>query len=473
MPDVLIYNVYGKFGGKQFGQEKTITWLCVLLEMFLDIQCIVFLLSPVVCPTGEFRNAANTCESCPAGRYQPDQGATECTPCPAGQYQEVPGSVECKQCPSGTYQDATGASGCTDCPAGQYQDSTAAATCLDCPAGTSQAVAGGIGCEACPLATYQDTLGSPGCVNCQEGYNTTSTGTTAAADCLIVCVAGQFRTSSTVCEQCPEGTYQNETGSTQCLACPIGTYQPNTGSADCIACNTGYTTKYTRTIAESDCLVVCTPGEVRSASNVCQKCTAGTYQSNSGQETCTNCSVGTYQPASGATSCVSCDEGYTTSSTGTGLANECLIVCKAGQYRSARDTCLDCEYGQYQPDTGAEACLSCPSKLTTSSRGSTSAKDCIDPEAGGSEANTALTTGITAASSIAGIIALLFFVAVFFILCRRRRRGQRSRSNSTTSTDTLKIPRPFVSYGPFMNSEILADTQYEFNNYSYRSKSHA
>lgn len=85
--------------------------------------------------------AAQSCRKCPAGMYQPTEGA------PGGE-------DECKTCPAGTFSDA-GAANCTACPPGTfnpYDGQPGLAACQPCEPGACNDKPGAHYCwQCCPL----------------------------------------------------------------------------------------------------------------------------------------------------------------------------------------------------------------------------------------------------------------------------------------------------------------------------------
>lgn len=156
----------------------------------------------MICPAGGYcLKGATSVSSCPAGQYNPYQGAKDssscitCLPgkycfgsnnpaptgtctagyyCPAGSssptqnavaagYYAPAGSDFAIPCPRGTYQPSTLQSSCIDCPAGAYCPNTMMTATQPCPVGyycPSNTYFTGLGIyyEAilCPLGTYND-----------------------------------------------------------------------------------------------------------------------------------------------------------------------------------------------------------------------------------------------------------------------------------------------------------------------------
>lgn len=50
------------------------------------------------CPPGYYEVGNGTCEPCPVGTYQPDEGSTECVKCPYRVSSTEPGAVRESHC---------------------------------------------------------------------------------------------------------------------------------------------------------------------------------------------------------------------------------------------------------------------------------------------------------------------------------------------------------------------------------------
>ncbi len=99
-----------------------------------------------------------------------------------------------------------------------------------CPAG-SYSFNGLAPCTSCPYASYQASVQQLTCVSCNVGFNTTTTGSTAAGQCLAICPIGaSSSTGLSPCTLCSIGSYQSSNQSTSCTSCPQGTTTLSTGS---------------------------------------------------------------------------------------------------------------------------------------------------------------------------------------------------------------------------------------------------
>ncbi|XP_078696559.1 sushi, von Willebrand factor type A, EGF and pentraxin domain-containing protein 1-like isoform X3 [Branchiostoma floridae x Branchiostoma belcheri] len=167
----------------------------------------------------------NLCVDCPVGTYYTDvSGEATCDVCPLGSYQDEEGQTECIQCEPGFFTAGNNSKNATDCrgqcPQGTYSE-TGLETCMFCPKGT-----------------YQNQEGATECIACEEGTTTGEVGTVDKDDCSRLCVPGSFsRTGTDPCDLCPVGTFQPGHGQTECLSCPLGTGTDAVGSeasSDCV-----------------------------------------------------------------------------------------------------------------------------------------------------------------------------------------------------------------------------------------------
>ncbi|XP_019637817.1 PREDICTED: sushi, von Willebrand factor type A, EGF and pentraxin domain-containing protein 1-like [Branchiostoma belcheri] len=165
------------------------------------------------------------CVDCPVGTYYTDvSGEATCDVCPLGSYQDEEGQTECIQCEPGFFTAGNNSKNATDCrgqcPPGAYSE-TGLETCMFCPKGT-----------------YQNQEGATECIACEEGTTTGEVGTVDKDDCSGPCVPGSFsRTGTDPCALCPVGTFQPGHGQTECLSCPLGTGTDAVGSeasSDCV-----------------------------------------------------------------------------------------------------------------------------------------------------------------------------------------------------------------------------------------------
>ncbi|XP_066295929.1 sushi, von Willebrand factor type A, EGF and pentraxin domain-containing protein 1-like isoform X2 [Branchiostoma lanceolatum] len=167
----------------------------------------------------------NLCVDCPVGTYYTDvSGEATCDVCPVGSYQDEEGKTECIQCEPGFFTAGNNSKNATDCRS-QCQPGTYSETGLET-------------CMFCPKGTYQNQQGATECIPCEEGTTTGDVGTEDKDYCSKLCVPGSFsRTGTDPCELCPVGTFQPGHGQTDCLSCPLGTGTGAVGSearSDCV-----------------------------------------------------------------------------------------------------------------------------------------------------------------------------------------------------------------------------------------------
>jgi hypothetical protein len=190
----------------------------------------------------------------------------------------------------------------------------AAKVCLPCPAGSYSGSGTGGKCKACDDNTKY-CPGSAGKQSCPSGRSFLGSsyvgdggykiGPTSAADCKLVCTAGQYYNGA-ICQSCSVGTYQSASDHqiTSCTGCPVGTYNASTGQSSCTDCQAGYRC----------------PGSANRTA-----CSGATYQSSARQSGCTTCNTWSTSSASAHTYCPSLPgngdtsgrvQGYCSSGTG-------------------------------------------------------------------------------------------------------------------------------------------------------------
>ncbi|CAH1240004.1 SVEP1 [Branchiostoma lanceolatum] len=176
------------------------------------------------CDRGQIMKG-NICVSCPVGTSYTDvSGEATCDVCPVGSYQDEEGKTECIQCEPGFFTAGNNSKNATNCRS-QCQPGTYSETGLET-------------CMFCPKGTYQNQQGATECIPCEEDKTTGDVGTVDKDDCSRLCVPGSFsRTGTDPCELCPVGTFQPRHGQTDCLSCPLGTGTDAVGSearSDCV-----------------------------------------------------------------------------------------------------------------------------------------------------------------------------------------------------------------------------------------------
>ena len=128
------------------------------------------------CSAGEYydttpisETAVVGCTSCPAG-YTCTGACSGPTACPAGYYgastHQLPGT--CDLCPLGSYNLQEGMSSCNECPAG-YMCSNQTAAPKICGVGW-YSLSGSTECVECGAGEYSIVVGATACNNCSAGF---------------------------------------------------------------------------------------------------------------------------------------------------------------------------------------------------------------------------------------------------------------------------------------------------------------
>ena len=319
------------------------------------------------------------CRNCSGGFYQEAKGQTTCDPCPLG-HACPNGSATPVQCATGHFADTTKLSECKPCEDGRYCAAGSfkgllcgrgnycppeAGSMTQCPAGRYGADEGlnsslcsgpcdpGHYClngsmspqsQACPAGTFNGSQGLKSvdaCTECPAGTACPS-GSTAATNCApgtvanasgmeacVKCIAGKYQVEpgELTCDVCKPGSYC-EAGANALTRCPAGSYSAKVGAGnvtDCTQCAAGNacpsgSTEPTR----------CQPGSVQNlvGQETCNKCAAGTFQSNRGRQECDDCTLGGYC-MKGSSSPSPCAAGRFGNLTGLKTLHECFY-CEPG-----------------------------------------------------------------------------------------------------------------------------------------------
>ncbi|XP_059167106.1 sushi, von Willebrand factor type A, EGF and pentraxin domain-containing protein 1-like [Physella acuta] len=167
------------------------------------------------------------------------QNESFCLPCGAG----MNFSSTCQTCPDGTYQDEDGQTACKPCPDGIKHSSlprTHVENCIAlCPSGFNSST-GYVkdGCTACPTDTYSspDRLS---CTPCPNGGSTVGvSGAVNKSFCFDPCLPGEYSvTGYQPCNECPLHFYTDHNKSLQCEECPEDTYTDKPGSTSLTDCS--------------------------------------------------------------------------------------------------------------------------------------------------------------------------------------------------------------------------------------------
>ena len=328
----------------------------------------------VDCEQGFYQDAdfavGNTCKSCTAGEYQDETGQTSCKstsrgfyqnqveksfqlPCEKGFYADTLRTVLCKGCPTGrsSSQGQTlttlgttlnQLAECFECTAGLYQDEEAKLICKNCAAGQFSEQ-GASACDDCVPGFYRPTLTSPACTASSPGYYVDTIGATTQLPCPVGSRSPGTAQTSSLCERCDPGYFQDQTGQANCKACAQGYFTSSLGyHQECTPCSDGESTS---TVGQSGC----TP------------CAAGTYSSSQSNYVCEACPSGQY------------------SSAGAGVCTQCPVGRKAAAgnaHTNEDNACVDCEIGRYQDQTGSLECKVCPGGRYVTTTKTTKASDC-------------------------------------------------------------------------------------------------
>lgn len=336
---------------------------------------------------------AQTCISCPLGKYKSNNGNVPCTDCDANTYRNMTGgisSADCFKCPTnsmsvmgvtditacrclpGLYM--TNAYTCETCVAGKYKSSLSNDACTDCAFPTTTefrgmisqsncSCAAGFGwapsvCTACSAGNFKSVIGNIGCSTC--GSNSMSAvQSTSTFNCS--CVAGYTGLNGGICSPCAPGQYKIASGSSGCDACPTSSFSPSASAAlTACTCNVGFSGP---------------------AGGPCAACSMGKYK-NETLSTCANCPQNTYSNVTAAVSlatCVPC-RSFSSSIVGTVSANQCY--CNQGYATDvANSTCTACLPGKFM-QFGSAACSNCEFGKFASESASTSMSACLTCEAG-------------------------------------------------------------------------------------------
>ncbi|XP_061175426.1 uncharacterized protein LOC133184388 [Saccostrea echinata] len=200
-------------------------------------------------------------------------------------------------------------------------------------------------CDDCPVGTYQDLDDQASCKPCTQGSNTQTVASTRSTDCKTICDPGHYQTGSR-CEPCQVGFYQNQSGMFYCDPCPVG-----------------QTTRAVKSTSRSECYNDCNPGFELAPNGTCVRCPLGKYRTLGTTAVCVACPSDKTTPATGSTSVADCS----------------LISCLQGTYRDGEPgQCVQCAKGEYQDEKWQTSCKSCGGvRYMTLNKGSTQKSDCI------------------------------------------------------------------------------------------------
>lgn len=128
----------------------------------------------------------------------------------------------------------------------------------------------------------------------------------------------------------------------------------------------------------------CPPGSFTASwgRSECGLCPFGTYASGLNNTACTPCPQGTYSDESGLGTCKPCPENTTMSGNGSTTVENCLPLCREGNYSTESvlrgqsiEPCAPCPAGRFSPSRGMLHCDVCP-KGTYSQGGAGACSQC-------------------------------------------------------------------------------------------------
>lgn len=276
---------------------------------------------------------------CSVGEYK-SRITGNCTQCPVGEYQNASNATKCHPCWFGQFQNQTGQTECLSCTSGQFsvpKSSNCTYNSTTCPYGTGGTTTG---CEVCSPGQYQDQTNQFGCKTCSPGFFTRVL-------------------NSASCSQCDIGRFQTNSNSTNCNSCPEGWEQPRKNASLCTNCTNNWIRH------NISCTTAC-PEQTFLNGGICESCPIGKQRfTNVTNVTCQDCPIGFFKGNNGTTPCTVCPEGFISNGTTTCTqCNETQIVvdnacqyCLVGQY--SQRGCKVCPIGQFQDKVGQINCSVC------------------------------------------------------------------------------------------------------------------
>lgn len=263
------------------------------------------------CPQGQYWSSSDeTCvdcepgyfcsngerQSCSAGTFSSNSGASECLPCETGYYAENSGATECDACPQGTYSNEE-RTACVPCTvAGQYLDG---AECKACPTEGYDAelyrpyrFADYTGISQCGIElNQQGTTKCNGEISVKWHYDgNTSTwvqeegNSVSVSPMSYVYVEAPEDANSDWCKNCPDDSINISGGQSACTSCPPGHCMDG---STCRECTAGYMCPY----GNDHHVQACDADFLGSYIYGIEICPQGTF-SRAGQETCSGCAPG-------------------------------------------------------------------------------------------------------------------------------------------------------------------------------------
>lgn len=200
----------------------------------------------------------------------------------------------------------------------------------------------------------------------------------------LSCGPGTF-SSSSQCELCPPGTYNNNFSKTECVKCSPGTFYPfkgGIGFSNCLKCPYDTYSPIHGAISEKVCLTCPDGSYSQSGSSNCLSCPEGFGIALYKTEKCLQCEAGFYNDGS-FKFCRQCPSG-TMANKNYG-ATKC-IPCAKGKFRDVRYIqevypgrfkCNKCPENTFTKKMGTQQCELCPLG-TFSEIGAEECKPCLD-----------------------------------------------------------------------------------------------
>jgi hypothetical protein len=160
------------------------------------------------------------CYLCDAGKYGPEYGAssaTKCLECSKGTYSTALAktSISCDSCPPGNYASKSGSSYCEKCSPGTISG-IGSTQCDNCPPNHFQSEYGKSYCNGCSLTL---TCIGQTLISCKKDSDAFCTSCTpipngvyspSSSNCVALCNPGFQLVGSSVCIQCPPGTFNDK-----------------------------------------------------------------------------------------------------------------------------------------------------------------------------------------------------------------------------------------------------------------------
>lgn len=217
-------------------------------------------------------------------------------------------------CPAGRYQTQEGASSesdCLYCPVGKYQSQSGKNECISCdPRKVTGVLTGATNCNFATCSNGYLSEGRANCEKCPEGHYLNYTGGDSTCK---QCLAQLPRSDGTSCYRCLPGRHRGS-----CSVCPVGRY-------------TGW---------ESEVLTECRPCQAgyqdEEGQGTCKNCPAGRISSDD-RTSCVTCPLGEYSDAENLIECKTCPDGQQH----TGIIGQKIAVCTTDNTKGADEYSTD------------------------------------------------------------------------------------------------------------------------------------